>query len=92
MSAQSDPRRAEAVGVDPKYYYRRSLTARELLPALGAAAAAAVATFYVVKLLIERTPLRAEPAARERSPYRNRLRLHRPDVDEAPAVRNVGRR
>ena len=92
MSAQSDPRRAEAVGVDPKYYYRRSLTARELLPALGAAAAAAAATFYVVKLLIERTPLHAEPAARERSPYRNRLRLHRPDVDEAPAVRNVGRR
>lgn len=57
MSAQSDPRRAVAVDVDPKYYYRRSLTVRELLPAIGAGAAAAVATFYVVKLLLERTAL-----------------------------------
>jgi len=54
--------------------------------------AAAAAAFYVVKLLIERTPLRAEPPARERSPYRNRLRLHRSDVDESSVARNVGRR
>jgi hypothetical protein len=92
MSAQSDPRRAVAVAVDPKYYYRRSLTLRELMPAIGAAAAAAVATFYVAKLFIERTPLGAEPAARERSPYRNRLRLHRPDADASPAARDFGRR
>ena len=92
MSAQSDPRRAVAVGGDPKYYYRRSLTLRELAPALGAAAVAAAATFYVVKLLIERTPLRAVPAADERSPRRSRLALHRPDVDESSVARNVGRR
>lgn len=64
MSAQSDPRRTVAVDVDPKYYYRRSLTVRELAPALGAAAAAAVATFYVVKLLLERTPLDDRSVAR----------------------------
>ena len=92
MSAQSDPRRAVTVDADPKYYYRRSLTVRELMPALGAAAAAAVATFYVVKLFIERTPLRAEPAARQRSPRSNRLRLHRPDADESSAARDFGRR
>jgi len=92
MSAQSDPRRAVTADVDPKYYYRRSLTVRELMPAIGAAAAAAVATFYVVKLFIERTPLRAEPAARPRSRYRNRLELHRSDVGESAAARNFGRR
>ena len=92
MSAQSDPRRAVAVGVDPKYYYRRTLTVRELMPALGAAAAAAVATFYVVKLFIERTPLRGGSAARERSPHRSPLELHRTDVDESSVARNLGRR
>src|SRR3954470_4839264 len=92
MSAQSDPRRAVAVDVDPRYYYRRSLSIRELLPAIGAAAVAAAATFYVVKLFTERTPLRAEPAARERYPRRKRLRLHRSDADESSGARNFGRR
>ena len=91
MSAQSDPRRAAVVDLD-RYYYRRALSVRELMPAIGAAAAAAMATFYVVKLLIERTPLRAEPPARERSPYRNRLGLHRSEVDESAVARNFGRR
>jgi hypothetical protein len=90
MSAQTDPRRASAVDVDPKYYYRRSLTVRELVPALAAGAVAGMATFYVVKLLFERTPLRAEPDARERS--RTGLRLHRSAVDESPVARNFGRR
>jgi hypothetical protein len=36
MSAQTDPRRAAAVDVVPKYYYRRALTVRELMPALAA--------------------------------------------------------
>ena len=92
MSAQSDPRRAVAVSVDPKYYYRRSLGVRELMPAIGAAAAAAAATFYVVKLLLERTPLRAEPAAREESAHRSRLRLQRSKVDRSSVARNIGRR
>ena len=39
------------------YVYRRELGSRELLPAVGAAIAVAVAVFYVTKLLIERTPL-----------------------------------
>jgi len=92
MSAQSDPRRAVAVGVDPKYYYRRSLTVRELMPALGAGAAAALATFYVVKLLIERTPLHGGMAPKERSPQGRRLRLQRSAVDESSVGRNAGRR
>jgi hypothetical protein len=54
MVAMSDPR---AVDVDPKYYYRRSLRLRELAPAIGAAVAAAAVTFYITKLLLERTPL-----------------------------------
>lgn len=90
MSAQTDPRRAAAVDVVPKYYYRRSLTVRELMPAVAAAAVAGMATFYVVKLFFERTPLRAEPAGRERS--RKGLRLHRSAVGESPVARNFGRR
>jgi hypothetical protein len=90
MSAQTDPRRASAVDVDPKYYYRRSLTVRELVPALAAGAVAGLATFYVAKLLFERTPLRAELDARERP--QTRLRLHRSAVDESPVARNFGRR
>jgi hypothetical protein len=60
MSAQVDPRRADLSRVDRKYYYRRSLTMRELLPALGAAAGAAAVSFYLVKLFLERTPLERE--------------------------------
>jgi hypothetical protein len=87
MSAQSDPRRTPIVDVDPKYYYRRSLTVRELIPAVGAAVGAAVVTFYVVKTLIERTPLRT--ASRTgRSP---RLTLHRSEGALLTA-KNSGRR
>jgi hypothetical protein len=39
------------------YVYRRELSGRELVPAFGAAAVAAVAVFYVAKLLLQRTPL-----------------------------------
>ena len=57
MSALTDPRRIQAVDVDPKYYYRGSLTFRELAPAIGAAVAAAAVTFYIAKLFLERKPL-----------------------------------
>ena len=87
MSAQSDPRRAEAWDADSKYYYRRSLTARELLPAVGAALGAAGVAFYVVKLFLERTPLRATPHTGE-SP---RLTLHRSGRSSGIA-KNLGRR
>ena len=73
MSAHNDPRRAEASDADSKYYYRRSLTVRELLPAVGAAVGAAVVAFYVVKLFMERTPLGTVTRGGE-SP---RLTLHR---------------
>ncbi|HEY7233745.1 MAG TPA: hypothetical protein VH539_06315 [Gemmatimonadaceae bacterium] len=87
MSAQSDPRRALALDVDPKYYYRRSLSVRELLPAVGAAVGAALVTFYIVKLFIERTPVDSERRVDEAP----RLTLHRSERSSATA-RNVGRR
>ena len=40
-----------------EYYYRRRLGAKDLLPAIGAAVATGLAAFYVVQLLIQRTPL-----------------------------------
>lgn len=39
------------------YYYRRRLSAKDVLPAIGAGIAAGLAGFYVVQLLIQRTPL-----------------------------------
>jgi len=93
MSAQSDPRRAEATNVDPNYYYRRSLTVRELMPAIGAGVAAAVATFYVTKLLLERTPLRAEGHdVGALAPRRGGPRLSLMRSKGSSAARNLGRR
>jgi hypothetical protein len=43
--------------VSAEYYYRRKLVAKDYVPAVGAAVAAGLATFYVVQLLIQRTPL-----------------------------------
>ena len=40
-----------------EYYYRRRLGAKDLLPAVGVGVAAGMAVFYVVQLLIQRTPL-----------------------------------
>ena len=40
-----------------EYYYRRQLGAKDLLPAIGVGVAAGLAGFYVVQLLIQRTPL-----------------------------------
>jgi len=42
------------------YVYRRPLRAVELLPAIGAGVAAGVATFYLVRLFLQRTPLLLE--------------------------------
>jgi hypothetical protein len=46
------------------YYYRRQLAGRDLLPAIGAAFGAGLAAFYVVRVLTQRTPLKADPAER----------------------------
>jgi hypothetical protein len=43
--------------VSAEYYYRRQLGAKDLLPAVGVGVAAGLAVFYVVQLLIQRTPL-----------------------------------
>jgi hypothetical protein len=40
-----------------EYTYRRKLRASELIPAFGAAAGLGLAAFYVVRLLLQRTPL-----------------------------------
>jgi len=39
------------------YYYRRQLGATDLLPAIGVGIAAGLGAFYLVQLLIQRTPL-----------------------------------
>ena len=40
-----------------EYYYRRRRGAKDLLPAVGVGVAAGLAAFYIVQLLIPRTPL-----------------------------------
>ena len=55
MPAKSDPR---DVAVDD-YYFRRSLSKRELLPAVGVGIAAGALAFYVARLLLQRAPVTA---------------------------------
>ena len=43
--------------VSAEYYYRRRLGAKDLLPAISVGVAAGLAGFYIVQLLIQRTPL-----------------------------------
>lgn len=40
-----------------EYVYRRSLAARELLPAIGVGVGVGLAAFYVARVLLQRTPL-----------------------------------
>ena len=42
------------------YVYRRKLTGRELIPAVGAGIVTGFAAFYVARLFLERTPLLPE--------------------------------
>ena len=41
----------------PEYYYRRSLEARDLLPAIGVGLGVGLVAFYVARVLLQRTPL-----------------------------------
>jgi hypothetical protein len=41
-----------------EYSYRRQLSVRELLPAVGVAIGAGLFAFYVTRLLLQRTPLK----------------------------------
>lgn len=45
---------------EPKYDYRRRLTGREQLPAVGIGILAGIAAFYVTRIVLQRTPLRPE--------------------------------
>ena len=47
------------------YTYRRHLAPAELLPALGIAVGAGLATFYVAWVLFQRTPLDISGTARD---------------------------
>jgi hypothetical protein len=40
-----------------EYYYRRKLGGKDLVPAAGIGALIGLAAFYLVQLLIQRTPL-----------------------------------
>jgi hypothetical protein len=60
MPAKSDPR---DVAVD-NYSYRRSLSARELLPAIGVGLAAGALAFYVARIMLERAPVTVEGLSR----------------------------
>ena len=53
-----------------EYYYRRPLTPRELVPALGVGVGVGLVAFYIARLLLERTPLRPErrPSTQRLSP------------------------
>src|SRR5688572_5890659 len=53
-------RRRQTMSED--YYYRRQLGATDLLPAIGVGIAAGLGAFYLVQLLIQRTPLVPSPA------------------------------
>jgi hypothetical protein len=70
MPAKSDPR---DVAVDA-YYYRRSLSARDLVPAIGAGVAAGALGFYLARILLQRAPVTVEGLAR--SSQSGRPRAH----------------
>ena len=61
------------------YYYRRQLGATDLLPAIGAGIAAGLGVFYLVQLLIQRTPLVPSPAVVREPPL--------PDQTSGPSGR-----
>lgn len=61
------------------YYYRRQLGATDLLPAIGAGIAAGLGVFYLVQLLIQRTPLVPSPAVVREPPL--------PDPTSGPSGR-----
>jgi hypothetical protein len=48
------------------YVYRRSLSGRELVPAIGAGLAAGFAGYYLTRLFLQRTPLLPEDRRRGR--------------------------
>lgn len=62
--SKNSPRRRD---VDAAYSYRRSLSLRELLPAVGAGVGVGVVVFYIARLLLQRTPIMVERRPRLRA-------------------------
>ena len=60
MVVTRDPRSS---GVDSEYSYRRELSLRELLPAVGVGVGVGLAAFYVARIVLQRTPLRVDRSA-----------------------------
>ena len=62
----AEPKRSDRPRfVAEKYYYRRELTSRDLLPAVGAAVGLGVVTFYLASLWLQRTVLDVVTVPRE---------------------------
>lgn len=75
MPAKSDPR-DETSRAGTSFYYRRSLSGSELLPAIAIGVAAGLTAFYLAQIVMQRTPLEragSAPANRpSRTPRSNR--------------------
>ena len=72
-----EERRSRLLPATSLYYYRRPLSARELVPAVGVAVATGLVAFYLAKLLLQRTPLepgRGRADATRRPPPRTARR------------------
>ena len=68
-NARTYPALCKASILSEDYYYRRRLSATDLMPAIGVGVATGLAAFYLVQLLIQRTPLvPREALAREPEP------------------------
>ena len=59
MAQSKHPSERQSTRLDG-YVYRRTLGARELIPALGAGIVTGLVAFYVARLFLERTPLLPE--------------------------------
>jgi hypothetical protein len=59
MAKPSDRPSREAARLEG-YVFRRPLSGRELIPAVGAGIVTGLAAFYVTRLFLERTPLLPE--------------------------------
>jgi hypothetical protein len=59
MTKESD-RPSRATARLEGYVFRRTLSGRELIPAIGAGVVTGLAAFYVARLFLERTPLLPE--------------------------------
>ena len=71
----SEIRRPRQHDVGAEYSYRRPLRLREMLPAIGIGIGVGVFTYYVTRLLLQRTPMRRPVSTELRVPKRERSDL-----------------